>query len=137
MRFLTFLFLMYFVLECYAENETGFPIRFIGGCEADFNGDKITDRVLLYETSEGVELVALILPANSVRSFLLLKSREKNLNVSCKYFKTVRRTMSGKDAKENEVIEVNSIGIELKQPESSTTIFYWNDNCFKQVWTSD
>ena len=120
----------------FANNIDGFPIRFIGGCEADFNNDKKSDKALLLEISDGIELIALIAEKSNYQATVLYKGVDKNLFVTCEYIKNIKGSLTQDGNKSKEYL-INSFVIRLTQPEGSSSIYYWKNCKFEQVWTSD
>jgi DNA polymerase III alpha subunit len=117
--------------------EAGVAVRFIEGCEADFDGDNVNDIALLFEGSSGVELTVLLKRNSGYKGLVLYKGKESNLRLSCRYVKTVKSTVAGKENIEGTIHVINGLAVGLAQPESSGRIFYWKNGAFVQVWFAD
>jgi hypothetical protein len=57
--------------------------------------------------------------------------------LSCHYGKTVTETAAGKANKTQKSFTTPGSYIELKLPEGSSVVYYWNGKGFTEVWTSD
>lgn len=127
-------------LICIAQGNDGLPIKFIGGCEADYNNDHVPDKAILMETQEGTELVVLLSGKTGYTTYSLYKGRETNLFVGCKYMKSVQESevFAKKNPKgQRKEFTVNKFVITLSQPECSYCVFFWNGNKFVQVYLAD
>ena len=120
-----------------AVTNAGLTIKYIGGCEADFNSDGKNDVVLLYETSAYYEITVLLAhKEKEYLAFSLYKGDDINLNIQCKYVTSVMPSVAGKDTKKQRVV-INGIAISVEQTESSNSLYYWSEDGFNQVWISD
>ena len=118
-------------------NDIGVPVKFIQGCEADFNGDGITDLVFLYERSSGVELVVILSDKREYNSIILYKGHDSNLRLTCQYCTKIQETVAGQGDRQGKIHTIDGNIIKLSQPESSSSVFHWEDGKFKQIWIGD
>lgn len=116
--------------------EAGIAVRYIGGCVADFDGDKTDDLALLYEGSSGAEFTVFLKRDKGYTGYVLYQGTESNLRLSCRYVKTAAVTKAGKGERQ-ESITIDGLVAVLEQPESSRSLFYWNKDGFSQVWLAD
>ena len=131
-----FIFICCFVSNCISEDISGFPIKFISGCELDFNADKVPDKILQIESMKGVEIIALI-SENTGYKYYLITTAKCNMFMTCHSGQEVRETLAGKGERAINIHNTNGTYILLTQPESSSVAYFWKDNKFKEVWISD
>jgi hypothetical protein len=132
-RFLGIISILFF--STFAEN-AGFPIRYIGGCEIELNGDSIPDKTILIETKNNIELIALVSEkGNGYKAFTLYKGMEKNLFINCEFVQEINASLAVSE--KSKAFTLNAFVIRLSQPESSSSIFYWKNGKFEQIWTRD
>lgn len=120
--------------------ESGRPVRFYEGCEADFDGNGFTDVAMLVNTSRGVELIVIMKNMDDGRVFLLFESDEpvsKSLHLSCQYEVSVDAIVQvvGENRKSPHTINANVI--EMVYPEGAAWIYFWKENGFSDLWLSD
>jgi hypothetical protein len=134
--FSLFVLILYFPSSCFSQQGDGLPLKYISSCEIDLNNDNKTDIVLLVDTYNGRELIVLLKIDGGYRAFLLSNDKP-NVHLSCHYDRFIQETSAGKGKKNGKVYETNGTYIKLFQPESSSIVFFWDKNSFKEVWTSD
>ncbi len=116
--------------------EIGTPIKFVEGCEADFDGDGKSDNALLIEDSKAVKLI-ILLNNNISNSITLFKTDSNLLRLRCVYSSELIGTTAGQGDKNKKKIHINGKYLMLFQPESSKIAFYWKDGKFNKLWLSD
>lgn len=119
-----------------AETGAGMQLKYISGCELDFNGDNKPDLALLVATSKERQLIVLINNSNGYNAFVI-SGGKPNMNLSCHLGNTVKETNAGKGKNKGKVYRTLGTYIQLKQPEGSSVVYFWEGNGFKEVWTSD
>ena len=112
----------------------GIPLKYIGGCEIDIDNNKTIDLVLLLESSNGWELLVLR-RLDSGYKVHQVTTGKTNMNLQCKFGTRVNETRAGKSA--GRVHTTNGTYLLLSQPESSSVAYFWKNNGFIEVWTSD
>lgn len=138
-RKMAYLYMVIFLgFGSYTSAETGseMPLNYISSCEFDFNGDNNPDIALLVETSRERELIVLMSTSNGYNAFVVSRNKP-NMYLSCHYGKTVKETATGNGKVEGNVYKTSGTYIQLTQPEGSSVVYFWNENEFKEVWTSD
>ena len=112
------------------------PIKYIDSCEIDLNNDNKPDIVLLVESAKGWELIVLMNIENGYKAYVLSTGKE-GMYLSCHFGKEIRETSAGKGKREGKIYKTNGTYIKLTQPELSSVVYFWKDNAFQEVWTSD
>ena len=123
-------------LNAFAQTGTGAPLKYISSCEIDLNNDNEPDIVLLVETIKGQELIILMRKAGGYNAFIVSKVTP-GMVLSCHFGKNVCETKAGKGNRKGKVYKTPGTYIKLSQPESSSVVYFWNNNTFQKVWTSD
>jgi len=138
--FMTCLFCILFFIglvpNSLCEVGNGAPLKYIASCELDLNNDGDPDIAFLVETLKGRELIVLLRTKNGYKAFLLSRGKP-NMYLSCHFGKYVEETLAGKGEKKGKVYKTNGTYLKLTQPEGSSVAFFWNNNTFQEVWTSD
>lgn len=124
------------VLYSSAETGAGMLLKYISGCELDLNGDNNADITLLLETTNGRQLIVLLSNSKGYNAFILSKDKP-NMSLSCHFGKSIKETAAGKGKKDGREYHTLGTYIQLKQPEGSSVVYFWHQNGFKEVWTSD
>jgi len=109
---------------------------------ADYNGDGYDDYAVLLIIDSTLHLVVLNKTKSEFEQFELYDPIKMNSpsDINCGIFVEppgeFKETEAGK-TREIESIGNEYFGIHLKFFESSSIYFYWEDNEFKSLWTSD
>ncbi len=123
----------------YSQNWTGdaLPMKYISSCEFDLNNDKKADMVILLESIQGKELIALIQTNNNYQSHLLWRGLPKStMHLKCEQQKfTVKETSAAGGL--GRVFETNGSVITLFKPESSSFSYFIKNGKFIEVVTAD
>ena len=128
----------FLTLNSYAtEIEAGVSAKFYEACEADFDNNGFNDVAILFEYSLGTELIVILKNKAGNKYFQLYKGKESKLQLTCKYRKAVNAIFSDIGDRVTKSHAINSFVVELIQPESSHSVFYWNENEFSRIWLSD
>lgn len=106
-------------------------------CEADFDHNGVDDIALLYKSALGAELIIIMRNKENYDAYLLYKGNGVNLQLSCEYSKKVEIIVLDKGERVIKALSLNSFVIKLIQPESSQSLFYWENGGFVEVWLSD
>lgn len=119
-----------------AATGTGLPLKNSSSCELDLNNDNEPDIALLVETRKGRELIVLMRTSSGYSANVV--SRDKpDMNLSCYLGKSVVETTAGTGKVMGKVCKTPGAYIQLKQPEGSSVVYFWNGKGFTEVWTSD
>lgn len=130
-----------FIIGClstnaYAVTGTGTPLKYISSCELDLNNDNESDIVFLVETIRGQELIVLMKTERGYNAHVVSRNK-RNMYLSCHFGKTVTETTAGKGKRVGKEYTTLGTYIQLKQPEGSSVVYFWNGKEFQEVWTSD
>jgi hypothetical protein len=126
--------LLSFASRSFAETRNEIPVKYISSCELDLNNDKKMDLALLAETTKGRELIVLMRANDGYKAFLLSKDKP-DMNLSCHFGEFIKETLAGGGT--GKMYQTGGTYIQLTLPESSSVVYFWNNNAFKEVWTSD
>jgi len=119
--------------------EAGNSIKYISGCELDFNNDNELDTALLVETMQSEQLIVLMRTKKDLGAYVYFLPRgEPPMHLSCRFGNLIRETLAGKGKKKEEKL-YKTLGtyIQLFQPEGSSVAYFWNGKGFTEIWTSD
>ncbi len=114
----------------------GMPVKYISSCEFDFNNDDKLDIALLIDTTMGRELIVLMRNTDGYKVYALTTGKQ-DMHISCHFGNEIKETMAGKGDKKVETHKTNGTYLLVIYPESSSVAYFWKDNEFKAVWTSD
>jgi hypothetical protein len=119
-----------------AATGTGLTLKNVSSCELDLNNDNEPDLALLVEASKGRELIVLMKTSSGYNAYVV--SRDKpDMNLSCHLGKSVVETTAGTGKVTGKVYKTPGAYIQLKQPEGSSVVYFWNGKGFTEVWMSD
>ena len=141
-RCATYFFAVFIITISYNTNAislagNGNPLKYISGCQLDFNNDGESDIAFLVETLRGRELIVLIKTNKGYIAYQLAKV-SSSMHLSCHFGKFVKETAAGKKGKtEGRIYKTPGTYIQLTQPEGSSVVYFWNGSGFTEVWTSD
>jgi len=111
------------------------PLKYISGCEMDFDKDNKTDLAMLIETSRGYELLVHMRRGKSYESIVLRQVQSGSFGMSCDYgFKITETTAADLTGK---TYSTNGKYISFYLTESSSWAYYWENGSFQEVSTSD
>ncbi len=113
------------------------PINLLQGCQVDLNRDYIDDLVIFYKNYTGFELVAFLRDAHGYRGHILYKGNGINLRIPCQYVDKIKETDAGRGNRIGPAHVINNFSVFLNQPESSSSMFYWDVDRFIQIWIRD
>ena len=117
-----------------AGSGSGMPLKYISSCEIDLNADNATDIAFLVETLKGRELIVLMKSVEGYDTFLVTTGKA-NMHLSCRFGDSIKETLAaGGTGKE---YKTPGTYIQLIQPETSSVVYFWDNNKFREVWTSD
>jgi hypothetical protein len=119
-----------------AESENGIPIKCLNSCEADFNSDNKQDIAILIETKIGWELIVLIRNGSSYKPYVLAKGKQ-DMKMSCHFGMEIKETIAGEGKRKVRIHKTNGTYLQIIYPEASSVVYFWKDNKFKEIWTSD
>ncbi len=119
-----------------AASGNGMPVKYISSCELDFNNDDKADIALLIESTMGRELIVLMRNSNGFDSYVL-RTGKQDMYMSCHFGMEIRETVAGKGERKARIHKTNGTYLQAIYPESSSVAYYWKDDEFKTVWTSD
>lgn len=112
-------------------------LKYVSGCNLDFDQDGKLDIALLVDTRVGVrELIVLVKRESDYKSYILATGN-KYMYMSCHFGNEIKETSAGKGERENITHRTNGVYLEVKYLEASSVAYFWDYNGFKEVWTSD
>ena len=120
----------------FTEAGRGMPVKYLSSCELDFNNDDKPDIALLIETIMGREVIVLMRNTDGYKAYVLTTGKQ-DMYISCHFGKEIKETMAGKGEKKVKIHKTNGTYLQVIYPESSSVVYFWKDNKFKAVWTSD
>ena len=120
----------------FAETGRGMPIKYLSSCELDLNNDDKPDIAFLIETVLGRELIVLIRNDNGYESYVLVTGKQ-DMYMTCHFGKEIKETIAGKGKKKVKIHKTNGTYLQVIYPETSSVAYFWKDNKFKKIWTSD
>lgn len=117
----------------------GQPLKYISSCELDLNKDDLADIVLLVETIQGRELIAVLKNKSGLSAFLLWKGPSSNgMHLKCEVAKfEVKETPTAAAKTPGTVHKTNGAVVHLYKPESTELSFFWENSRFIEVVTAD
>jgi len=121
----------------FAITGAGNPLKYISSCEMDFNNDNQPDIALLVETLLGRRLIILLYESNKSYDASVIDGIGEFMRLSCQFGSIVKETLAGPGEKESKTYKTPGKYIKLKQPESSSVVYFWDGDQFKEVWTAD
>lgn len=127
-------FIVLFDMNCISEIKNVKPLKYISSCEIDLNNDNKIDIVLLVDTIRGRELIVLMKTTDGYNSYLV-STGKSDMFLSCHFGKYIKETSAGN--KEGKIYDTGGTYIKMSLPESSSVVYFWNNNAFKEIWTSD
>lgn len=133
---ISLLFISSICNQAWADQQSGLPIDFVGGCEVDLNADGNLDMALLINTTKGYDLIVLMRFKTALRTFIVADANSKTF-LSCHYGKKVKGTDAGPGKRDGKIYKINGAYLKLTQPETSSSVYFWSKDMFKEVWLSD
>lgn len=109
--------------------------RLVASCQADLTGDGRSDIVLLLDTANGTELLALVSRGRGEYSTFVLSREHSGGTLSCPSGMQVRETRAGRG--NGRVITAPGAYVHRVWAESSSVAYVWSTDRFLEVWTSD
>lgn len=117
--------------------ETGAPIKFIEGCQDDFDNNGFDDIAILIQAKGKTLLMAMMKKEMTYSGHALFSSDSDYLRLRCEYRTELLETRAGKGNEEANKVPVNGKVIIIYQPEASSVAFYWKEGEFRMLWLSD
>ncbi|WNG41596.1 hypothetical protein F0U61_53885 [Archangium violaceum] len=117
----------------------GQPFKYISSCELDLDKNGLPDMVILAETIQGRELIAILKEKKGLKAFSIWTGPASNgMHLRCEFaqFKLKEAPTASAD-EPGKVHKTNGAVIHLFKPESSQRSFYWDKSQFKEVSTGD
>jgi hypothetical protein len=59
------------------------------------------------------------------------------MHMSCHLGMEVKETIAGKGKKKVKIYKTNGTYLQVIYPEASSVAYFWKDNRFEKIWTSD
>ena len=111
-------------------------IKFINSCELDLNNDSKLDIAMLIESTHNRELIVLLRNNDKYDTYVLAREKD-NMFMTCHVEKEIKETLAGKGSNKTIIHKTSGAYLEVIYLESSSKAFFWKDNHFNEVWTSD
>ncbi len=130
------LFLSMPAQAAYAEMLEGKPLAFLGGCRMDFDRNGQEDLAMLLDTGNSVNLVLLQEEYGGYNAEVLAYDTGQML-LTCHFGESVMAYPEEEGDSELVELSINGPYLRLTLPESTSMVFFWQDNAFHRAWTAD